>query len=419
MKHISESNLLVWRSVIRSLLMASLVAAAMSMSTDGTHSLAAPTTASDRSDVILWHTLDQRQALFLERLVREFNGDPASSKASIKLETGMELVQALIESLEDGTPPDAVLAPADAIGLARQFQLSEVPPELAGVRFGERISRTVSTEGCYYGVPVIDGNHLLLLYNRRIVDKPPTSLDELEKIVAAGGASPITWLFDDAYVFATFLTTFGWRLDQGRPSAFAGNEAVVQALEQYRRLVRALVPPDCGYDCVTSRFYDGKVATVINGEWALRDAEDRLGSDLGVAALPTVAGQPLVALSTTHALFFPGKALTGPKSETLRRFAKFLQSPAVQRRWHDEAKRIPVDPDVLHAVRTEADSRTKLVLSELERAHRVPTSNAMAHAWPAMHKGLRLFLSNVQDAATASAYMQRLTDTVKTEKGGL
>lgn len=350
--------------------------------------------AEDAKPLILWHTLDARSGHFLETLVAEFNGQ--SRATPVRTETGMDLQQALIEGREEGGLPDVVLAPSDLIGLASELALSEVPAELAG---DAAVRATVAIRGKAFGVPLVDGNHLMLLYNKRLTTVPPATLEG----VGLGGLW-LGWMSEDPYVIATFLNAFDGFPVTSEDGIACGKPAFAEALSAYKALLAARVGQACDYHCVTQRFYAGEVAAVLNGDWALVDAAAALGDDLGIAPLPTLAGRRLVSLSATHALLFPGKSLAGPNRATLLALARYLQSPPIQRRWLTEGRRLPVDP----LVQQELSGPAKAALEALKSARRMPTSATMALAWPVLRKGLRLFMLGVKDAGGACDYMHDL-----------
>ena len=343
--------------------------------------------------VVFWHTLDGASARFLDGVIQEFT---AETGIDVRVETGMELAQSLIESFDDGTSPDVVLAPSDTVDLAHLINLSQVPSDLAGTdRLEPRLLRTLQIKEVPFGAPIFDGNILLLYFNQRLMPMPAATLDD---------HADVAWFYENPYVFSSFFMTFGgFDFSAGKP-VFAGRAKAEAALLAYGRLHGTERSDHCDYTCVTSDFYAGRRAQVINGDWAWREAEVALGKDLGIAPLPIVGVRRLTSLRAPHALIFPAQSLSGPRAAHLRSLTQFLQSPAIQARWFSAVRRIPIDPTARAAAQAQGGPAA-VILAELARAEPMPP---MTRVWPGLDKGLRLFLHGVMNAREALTFMQSL-----------
>jgi maltose-binding protein MalE len=370
-----------------------------------------PTATVDTRSLVLWHTQDKKQAEFLTRLVAEF---AAAHGLKIRLETGVELGEALLAQADQSLLPDVVLAPSDITGLAEPLRLSEIPPALLTAPITRSLLETVRVRGRVYGVPILQGNHLMLFFNKKLVVSPAATWEALAAAtpaLAARGIKPVGMDYENAYTFLAFLASFGsWPLVNDRVDL--DTPACREALHYYRDLsLRMVVPPDCGFDCATKRFYAGEFAYAVNGDWALREARAALGADLGIAALPAIGKRPMTSLSGTHALVFPAGGLAGPKRAALTAFAEFLQTAAVQQRWAREGGRLPVHEAALKALmsgKSGADADAVQSLAQLRASRPMPNDRRIVLVWPAVRKALRLYVLGVATAAEAAAMMQRL-----------
>lgn len=362
--------------------------------------------------VVLWHTLDIVPAKFLQTLVDEFNIDHFPK---VRLETGMELTPTLITSIEDSEqPPDMVLGPADLIGLAERLKFSEWKNVGFNVAIRPEVLRSVQHRGKQWGLPVIDGNHLMLYYNDDLVKQPARTWESLGKEVSSythKSKHGIAWFYNDPYVFFAFAAAFGVRPLDFKGHINLGPESLRQAFEFYRRMRDiGIVDPQCGYGCITGEFYKGQMPYVINGDWAYMDAKNALGDKLRIASLPSIAGQPMRSFCAAHLLFFPAQSLSGRYRKTLLAFAQFLTSSEVQRRWYGGANRIPVLSDAFSELAKQRDSNVTAMLKALNEAVRIPVAPAMLYVWPAVRKGLALFNAGTQSSTEASAFVQQLAN---------
>jgi arabinogalactan oligomer/maltooligosaccharide transport system substrate-binding protein len=150
--------------------------------------------------------------------------------------------------------------------------------------------------GVAYSVPqVVDG--VALYYNKKYVSTPPTTWGGLiataKKLTTGsmhgflfyitGGLYYTFWAFNayGGYVFGT---------KGGTPDPTdigLANAGSVQALTFLKSLT-AVVPPTTDYNAADSNFAAGKAAMTLNGPWALAAYEKALGSNLGVATIPTL-----------------------------------------------------------------------------------------------------------------------------------
>jgi ABC-type glycerol-3-phosphate transport system substrate-binding protein len=314
----------VWRCVATAAAAGACVVAALGATPAaraGTLDRPLPNGSRDPRQLVVWHTQDHDQAVLLGQLVEAFT---AASGVRVSLETGVNLETTLLTQMEDATLPDAVLAPSDLISLRRELRMSAVPRELLPASLDPAALASVTSDGAAWGVPLLDGNVLLLLYDKARIAAAPTTWEEL--IALAARPSPLAHAtapdaarglvamgLENTYVFLPFFAAFGgWPLTGD--AVTLDTAACREALAYERKLRDAGVAPrDCGYDCTTTRFYAGDYALAINGDWALGEARRALGARLGVAPLPRAGERALASPRATHALLFPGDALRGPK----------------------------------------------------------------------------------------------------------
>ncbi len=340
--------------------------------------------------VTLWHTQDRTQAKILAGLVKDFS---IESGVQVTLETGLDLMEALVVQAEIGKPPDAVLAPSDITSLAARIELHEIPAAMNGGVTPEMLS-TVSLDGRVYGVPVFDGNHLVLYYNRKLVKAAATTWEELETV------KPIAMHFDAPYSVVPF---FG--------GSISFMDRCAEAIQAYKNLAeRGVIKRDCDYTCASDDFYAGKFAYAINGDWAFGDASRALGADLGVAPLPSLNGRKMVSPRATHALFFPARSLEGPRGESLRLLAAYFARPEVQLRWFTAAGRMPAAKVARDQALKRASGPLAELLRALDDAASIPNDAKLPHRWVALRRGIHFTTLGLRGPAEACAMMQALLD---------
>ena len=96
--------------------------------------------------------------------------DPSEIKAEILL------------SAQDGGLPDLVVIPSDFLGLHKMMNLSAIPDDWYTEKLSHKVRSTIKLDDKYWGIPLIQGNFLLLYYNKKYVTQPITDFKELIQI---------------------------------------------------------------------------------------------------------------------------------------------------------------------------------------------------------------------------------------------
>jgi maltose-binding protein MalE len=233
--------------------------------------------ASGRETIIIWHTLDVLPAEVLQHHLDQFS---KGKDVHFRLETGMDIVESMLESDLLKNIPDAIIGPSDFIGQAESIGLLPVE-KLDEKVYAEGVTALVKMDGKIWGYPLVWGNHLMLMHEMKT--PPLLDLQDLEKTVA----TPLGLHEGEPYIFLMFLLgQFGENV-----KTFSGKDlthsGIVKALNSYRSLLLTnAVPKDCDYQCVTRDFYQGKLKQTVNGDWALAEIEIHMGANLRLAPLP-------------------------------------------------------------------------------------------------------------------------------------
>lgn len=324
-----------------------------------------------------------------------------------------DLKVALIEAIESGSAPDAVIIPADHLGLHRWMNYSVINAEDISVSLSENVLATATIDNKLYGAPFMQGNHLMLFYNKRWVSEPAQSFEAIEQQherFAQLGVRTIAWNFNEMYFFAPFLGAYGgWPVEQGQLNLHSS--AMIQALKAYQVLSQyQSVDPNCDYSCAFDAFIKGELAYTINGDWAIREFSEALGDDLGIALLPSLEGNTLLPMNSSHVLAFPDNALESNKKEALLKLMHYLQSPSVQTRMWQELKVFPVETSAFDLATKTGNENLQTALQQLLQSRAMPSEAAMTYAWGAMAKGYERFINNINTAEQASQLMQSLAE---------
>lgn len=131
-------------------------------------------------DNTLTVSVDKGYIKYLEEIKGDFEKE---NKVKVKLvEKDMfEQLEALSLDGPAGKAPDVMMSAYDRLGpLGQQGHLSEVKLSDDSI-YNDRDKRQVTVDGKYYGAPAIIET-LILYYNKDLIDKAPTTFQELEEI---------------------------------------------------------------------------------------------------------------------------------------------------------------------------------------------------------------------------------------------
>lgn len=345
-------------------------------------------------------------------ILQEF-GRSTGIKVTAIAEDEADAKAKLLSAIEENTTPDAIIAPADHIGLYKFVKYSEIDRALFKANIPERIWKGGVSDGTLYGAPLVQGNHLMLFYNKALVKQPAADWDEMYRQKAEfepKGIITIAWNYDTAYFLLPFLGAYGGSpIKNGEPDL--NTPAMAAALSFYRGLyVNGLVHPNCNYLCTVALFKTGKLAYTINGDWASQELHSALGENLGVAAMPMAEGRKLLPVFSTHVIAFPNNSLNGKKRKALIQLVNYLQSPAGQRRMWELGGFTPVESSALVYAQKNAKGYLKQTLELMHDTQPIPADQIMSFIWYAINKGIVRHRNSALNGPDTAKYIQLLAE---------
>ena len=202
-----------------------------------------------------------------------------------------------------GKGPDIFCWPHDRAGeWAKSGLIVPVkPPKKVRADIEESAWKAFTYKGQVWGYP-ISIEAVGLIYNKALVATPPASFDEviaLDKQLAPQGKKAILWTYNQSFFTWPMLAgpggfvfgrTASGELDPTKvgvntPGALAG------AMMLDKLVKDGHMPKGARYAEMEGAFNRGQVAMMISGPWAW-DNVKKSGIDFGVAAVPSVNGQP-------------------------------------------------------------------------------------------------------------------------------
>jgi len=307
------------------------------------------------SHLILWESLAPAQGEWLKEEVVAFQGTyPAIIVEVLHYTSGDEL----IKRVKGGEELDLAIGPAVLAESLRAAGLIRPVGDVFGGDFLDGFAQPclegVSRDTEVWGVPFSAGLHLLLYYNKELVEEPPQ--DTATMIVTAQKLtrrerSGLVMNYSDPLWLIPWLSGFGgWLTDEeGQPTL--DTAAMVEALRFLHELKfkYRVLPPEADYDLADRLFREGKAALLINGHWALADYQTIEDLPWGVALLPTVAETGLPSSPLVMGQYFVvGSNVTGQKLEAARALVKYMTASQRQLAWMRQFGTLPTNKEALN-----------------------------------------------------------------------
>lgn len=273
-------------------------------------------------------------------------------------------------------------------------------------------------DGKIWGVPISNGNHLMLLYNKSLIAEPPADTDALIAAAAdlkAAGVTPLTFNQTEPFWMVPWLGGFGGAVfaeDGVTPTL--DTQAMVDTLQFLYdiKFTDEIIPAEDDYNTADTIFKEGKAAMIINGDWSLGGYADTLGDDLGVARIPMVSATGLWPAPYTAGAFFMVSATTeGDTLNAVVDFMKFATNVNNQALMVAKLKRLPALKIALDDPLVSADPLLNGSADQMVVGVPMPTVLEMRCNWDAMKPELQAVLADSKLPAEAATAMQQAAET--------
>lgn len=366
--------------------------------------------------IVLWEQEDAAVAPFLDELFAAFkaipgNEDVVLSRAHYQNE---DLRQQFQTSSIAGMPPDLLLSPSDAAGVYSVSGFILPVDDLFDLKlYTKPVVEAITDAGKAWGVPMSNGNHLVLYYNKRLTPTPPATMAELEDFCRTRARElklPHCLAFTQSEPFwlMPWLGAYGgWPMEGRAPTL--DTSAMTSALGLILKMSdEKTIPGECDYNCMDSLFKESQAAFAINGDWALPVYEKQLGKDLGVAKIPKLPATgrwPSPMVSGKYLLL--SSALKGPKLELVRRFVAFATSMEMQVAQVKKLRRLPALTQAAKSPAVMGDPLLRASMEQVLAGKPMPMAIEMRAVWDAMRPAYAKVLMRQISPAEAAKLMQK------------
>ena len=155
-----------------------------------------------------------------------------------------------------------------------------------GKYVGSATDAVKTPDGKTWGVPIANGNHLMLLFNKSLMPVAPANTDELLKmgadfVAANPGKYALAFNETEAFWFVPWLGGFKGKVfaaDGVTPTL--NTPEMIETFKLLAELKAANIMP-AETTTMDAAFKEGTAAMIINGDWSLGGYKEALGENLG------------------------------------------------------------------------------------------------------------------------------------------
>jgi len=351
---------------------------------------------------------------FVKKLADEFSG----ANPKVTFEVVNKDVEKLREDFQTaslaGSPPELLWTVNDHAGPFTAADIIEPVDALFDLKlYVEAALAAVQLGGKTWGVPISNGNHLMLLFNKSLIKAAPKTTDELLSVgkgLTGGGKYALVWNQTEPFWLVPWLGGFKGQVfaaDGVTPTLnTAAMAATLKFLGEMKNTAK-IVPAESDYNGADSMFKEGKAAMIINGDWSLGEYKKVLGANLGIARIPKVSATGEWPKPYTSGTFFMiPKDLSGDKLAADRQFINYVTSRIKQVDMIKTLTRLPALKAALNDSSITEDAILKGSADQMVVGTPMPTVLEMRCNWDAMKPELIAVLAGQKTPEDAAKAMQ-------------
>jgi len=304
-------------------------------------------TAVPVTEVTFWHAYGTGTAeeAAMTKLVAQAAIDLPQYKINVLQVPFNDIFTKYSTDVAAGGGPDMFIAPNDNLGDNVRAGLVADITDLAKGKF-DGVNQIgidgMSVEGKLYGVPE-SLKAVAFWYNKSMLPEAPKTTDELKKLMEAG--TPISMNYGCYHMYG-FFGAFGgnifdsnWKIVADQGTGVVDTFTYLNDLYQISKKNGWAKSDSDGL----APFNEGKLAAIMNGNWAMGDYKKALGDNLAVAPLPAGPGGPAKPFIGVDGFYISPNSTNQAAALEV---ALYLSNAASQTVMMNEAGHIPVRTDL-------------------------------------------------------------------------
>ncbi len=375
----------------------------------------------NENEIVIWHNMRPEETRQLQSQIDAYTKSHPDVRIIQLFKETEEMRSGFIVAAIAGQGPDLIYGPADQIGPFEEIGIIKPLQEIFSKEYLSNFNEKalIYSKGNLWQLADKLGNHLALVYNKKLVKTPPRTDEEL---IALGKELTrdtnndgkidqygLVWNYTEPYFFVPFLTGHGgWVLDQKNqprldsPEMVKGLYFIKDLRDKYK-----IIPNEADYNVADVLFKEGRAGMIINGDWSW-SSYGASGIDYGIVPLPkiTSTGKYCAPMISPKGYSINIK-VNGKKLEKVKAFLEYLLSPEEQLKTAVATKTFPTRKEVYDSPELAQDEVFKNSRAQIELGIPLPIITEMRAIWDAMRPPYQAVLGGSMTPEGAAKEMQK------------
>jgi arabinogalactan oligomer/maltooligosaccharide transport system permease protein len=381
----------------------------------------------DPRTIVVWHSLRPTDRIVLQKGLDNFAQKHPGWKFSELFYAPEEARTNFIISALGGSGPALFWGANDNIGPFVEMKVIMPLEELLTKSFldsfvTDPLTANTWMDGHLYQIADRIGNHLHLVYNRALVQQPPSSMNELIEMGkdltrdndgdGKADTYALVWNYTEPYFAVPFIGGYGgWIIDeQNNPTL--NSVAVVKAAQLIFDLANKhkIIPLECDYEIANALFKDGYAAMIINGSWSWGSYIDN-GIEIGLARIPKIDETGLWPSPAVSPLGYSVNVnLRDQKLKMTVDLLRYLTSSPIELKYTQVSAAIPSRIDAYADPTVVDNPMVKASLEQLIVGRIMSPVTEMRWIWDAMRPAYQSIFTGHMPPERAAREMQSLAE---------
>jgi arabinogalactan oligomer / maltooligosaccharide transport system permease protein len=257
---------------------------------------------TEKLTINIWHQMLYENRAALREVCDIYENENPEIQINLTYRETEELRSNFQSSAMGGSGPELIYGPSDQVGPFSTMGIIQPLETLFDSTFFSQFvdNAIVKLNNHTWMIGDGVGNHLMLMYNLDLIDKPPENTNELIEIgksltidINNDGKIDqygLVWNFTEPFFYAPWIAGFGdWLIVDGvKPNLDTEANRKGFAFIKSLRDEYQIIPKECDYETANSLFKTGKAAMIVNGDWSWGDYQ-KAGVNFGIAPFPIVS----------------------------------------------------------------------------------------------------------------------------------
>lgn len=383
--------------------------------------------SSGEKRIILWTSLRPAERDLVQEKINHFATSYPNYEVRQLFYATEELRTNFIVSSLAGKGPSLIHVPSDFIGPLSELEVIKPLENLFDPAFldsflVEPFPANTYFHGHLYQIADRVGNHLCLVYNKKIVPQPPETMHQLiemgsrlVKDTDGDGSSDtyaLAWNYTEPFFAVPFIGGYGgWIMDEGGNPTL-NTPAVVKASQLIHDLANKhkIIPRESDYETANALFIDERVAMIINGPWSWATYLDR-GIDIGICRIPKIDETGLWPTPMVSPMgYLVNVNEGGERLQIIVKLIRYLTSSKVELDFATKFGIIPSRKDALAHPAIHENELLESALDQMKVGRPMPVVTELRWIWDAMRPAYQGIFTNQITPERAAEEMQKLAE---------